>query len=156
MATEMYKTLEDDDNKVVQKLTLHTCCNFYYLRNKFRRQQVNKLHLLQIYNMAVYSTNHFRNMQMPSNNKQLLNTTCAGPAIKPHLYNPAVQVDQVIGPHFCHSSFPLAPCRCISCRKHRREPSIRHATVSSVACCHAFKPIANYKLRVLIKKNSTF
>jgi len=55
----MYKTLEDDDNKVVQNLTLHTCCNFYYLRNKFRRRQVNKIYLLQIYNMAVYSTNNF-------------------------------------------------------------------------------------------------
>lgn len=148
MATEMYKTLEDDDNKVVQKFALRTCCNFYYLRNK--------IYLLHSYNMAVYSTNHFRNIQMPSNNKQLLNTPSAGPAIKPHFYNPAVQVDQVIGPHFCHSSFPLAPCRCISCRKHRSEPSIRHATVSSVACCHAFKPIANYMLRVLLHQNSTF
>jgi hypothetical protein len=46
--------------------------------------------------MIVYSTNHFRNIQMPSNNKQLLTTISAGPAIKPHLYNPAVEVDQVM------------------------------------------------------------
>jgi hypothetical protein len=37
---------------------------------------------------------------MASNNKQLLAATSAGPAIKPHLLDPAVQVDQVIGPHF--------------------------------------------------------
>lgn len=89
MATEMYKTHEADDNNVVQKSTVHTCCNFYYIRNKFRRQQVNKIYLLQIYNMAVYSTNHFRNIQMPSNSRQLLTTTSVGPATMHRLLHPA-------------------------------------------------------------------